>query len=168
MGVIRGRVWKFGDDIDTDIICPGAYIHLPASEILPFAFKAIRPNFYKVVQKGDVIVAGKNFGIGSSRECAAAVLKEMGISACVVDSVGRIFFRNCIALGIPVIVYKGISKYFEEGDLMEIDLETGRITNVSTGAEVKVAPLPRTLIEILRSGGIRPLIKKILEEKKKN
>ncbi|RLI77871.1 3-isopropylmalate dehydratase small subunit [Archaeoglobales archaeon] len=161
---VEGRVWKFGDNIDTDIICPGSYMHLPAKDILPFAFKAVRPGFYSAVQEGDVIVAGKNFGIGSSRECAAAVLKEMGIGACVVDSVGRIFFRNCIALGIPVIVHKNISKHFNEGDHIKIDLETGKVTNTSMGIELEVSPLPQSLIQIVRSGGLRPLIRKILEK----
>jgi len=163
--VVEGKVWKFGDDIDTDIICPGSYMHLPAKHILPHAFKAVRPNFYTVVQAGDIIVAGRNFGVGSSREGAAAVLKEMGIGACVVDSIGRIFFRNCIALGIPVIVQQNISLHFNEGDRAKIDLLTGKIINASTGEELNVPPLPESIIQIIKGGGLRPLIRKLIKEK---
>lgn len=163
--IIEGKVWKFGDNIDTDIICPGSYMHLPPKEILPHAFKAIRPNFYTVVQAGDIIVAGRNFGVGSSREAAAAVLKEMGISACVVDSTGRIFFRNCIALGMPVIVQKNISKHFNEGDHIQIDLLAQKIINFSTGEELRMYPLPQSIIQIIQSGGLRHLIREILKNK---
>jgi len=163
---IEGRVWKFGDDVDTDIICPSSKMHLPAKEILPFAFKAVRPGFYSRVQEGDVLVAGKNFGAGSSREGAAAVLKEMGISACVVDSVGRIFFRNCIALNIPVVVQQNISKHLNEGDHIRLDLLGGKISDISTGEELDVHPLPKSLIQILQAGGLSPLIRKVLKEKR--
>lgn len=163
--LIEGRVWKFGDNISTDVICPSSYMHLPAKDILPFAFKAIRPGFHSIVQEGDVIVAGRKFGIGSSRECAAAVLKKMRISACVTESVGRIFFRNCIALGIPVLVQENISEHFSEGDRIKLDLLSGKIYNISTGKELNVPPLPESLIQIVQAGGLRPLIRKILKEK---
>lgn len=162
--VIKGKIWKFGDNIDTDIICPAAYMHLSAKDILPQAFKAVRPNFYTIVQNGDIIVAGRNFGAGSSREGAVAILKEMGIGACIVDSVGRIFFRSCMALGIPVIVRQNISKYFNEGDYVKIDLPAGKIINVSKGEELTVPPIPKSFIQVIQSGGLRPLIRKILKE----
>jgi len=161
--IIKGKVWKFGDNVDTDVICPGSYIHLPASEIMPHAFEAIRPGFHKLVDEGDVIVGGKGFGIGSSRECAVAVLKEMGISACIVESAGRIFFRNCIALGIPIIVQKGISKHFNEGDIVEIRLDEGKIINLVTNTTLKFPPFPPMILHIIQNGGLRPIIRRIIQ-----
>jgi 3-isopropylmalate dehydratase small subunit len=165
MSIIQGRVRKFGDDIDTDTIAPGPSLHLPLEEMKKHAFAPIRPDFHETVRAGDVIVAGKNFGCGSSREQATAVVREMGIRTIVCESMARIYFRNAIALGLYPILSKGVSHLFEEGDEVAIDLETGRIVNPVTGKASGFEPLSGTPKEIFDGGGIRPVLKKILGAK---
>jgi len=158
--VIKGRVWKFGDKIDTDVITPTKYMDLPMEELKKHALEPIRPNFHQQIKPGDVIVAGKNFGCGSSRESAAAVLKALEIGAVVAESFGRIFFRNAIANGIPVITCPQVSQSFKDGDDLELDLENAVVKNMSTGETKKVNRLSDKVISILQAGGIVPLLEK--------
>ena len=162
MTIIKGRVRKFGTDVDTDSIAPGPTLHLPMDELKMHAFAPISAGFYKTVRAGDVIVAGRNFGCGSSREQATAVIKELGIITILCDSMARIFFRNSIALGMHPIISEGVSRLFEEGDEAAIDLEKGRIINVTTGNASHFEPLSGTPKRIVEGGGILPLLKKIL------
>jgi 3-isopropylmalate dehydratase small subunit len=163
MANIRGRVRKFGDNIDTDAIAPGPFLTLPMEEMKKHTFEPIHPDFYKTVENGDIIVAGNNFGCGSSREQATSVVKELGFRYVVCESMGRIYFRNCIALGVYPVMSKGSSSIFDEGDEIEIDLEKGEIRNARTGESATFEPLSGTPKEILDSGGIISLIKKITE-----
>jgi len=149
---VKGRVRKFGDNIDTDVIAPGPFLQLPIEEMKKYTFSPIQPDFYKTVQEGDLIVAGNNFGCGSSREQATSVVKALGIRFIVSESIARIFFRNCIGLGIYPIISKGVSKIFEEGDEIEIDFTTGEIKNLKTGKKTSFEPLTGTPLEILESG----------------
>ena len=120
--LIKGRVVKFGDQVNTDVMAPGRW-HRQGMDILRLhTMEAIRPDFYKQVRPGDVLVAGKNFGCGSHRESATAIMKVLGISAIVADSIARLYYRNCIALGIPVFGIRGISTIFAEGDEIEISI----------------------------------------------
>jgi 3-isopropylmalate/(R)-2-methylmalate dehydratase small subunit len=156
MSVIRGRVWKFGDGIDTDIIIPARHLVLPLAEMKEKAMEPLRPTFPSEVRPGDVIVAGRNFGCGSSREQAPAVLKELGIGAIVAVSFARIFFRNAINLGIPVVECADLHEKVHEGDTIEIELSTGRIGVPGRGVECAGTKLPDFLLEIIKDGGLIP------------
>ena len=123
MSTIKGRVRKFGDNIDTDTVAPGPSLQLPAEEMKKHAFGPAVPDFWKTVAPGDVIVGGNNFGCGSSREQATQVVKDLGFRFVVADSIARIFYRNCIALGLYPIAASGVAGLFKEGDEIEIDLE---------------------------------------------
>jgi 3-isopropylmalate dehydratase small subunit len=164
MDTIRGRARKFGDNIDTDTITPGAILQLPIDEIAKHAFEPITPAFYQTVKKGDIIVAGTNYGCGSSREHATEVIKELGIGFIVCESMARIYFRNCIALGVYPVLAKGVSSIVNEGDEIEIDLHNGVVKNVKTGKTASFKPLTGTPKQILDGGGILPFLKKITEE----
>ncbi len=162
MEVIRGRVWKFGDDINTDVIIPFKYKArtLDPRELAEHVMEGIDPNFSKKVKPGDIIVAGKNFGCGSSREQAPIALKAAGIAAIVAESFARIFFRNAINIGLPVLEVKGISKQVDEGDVLEIHLSKGIVKNLSKGLEFRAASMPEIIMEILKEGGLVNYLKK--------
>jgi 3-isopropylmalate/(R)-2-methylmalate dehydratase small subunit len=162
MEAIRGRVRKFGDNVDTDIITPAAILHLPLDEIRKHAFEPLFPGFYKTVREGDIIVGGSNFGCGSSREHATQVIKEMGIRYIACESMARIYMRNCVALGIYPILAKGVSALFDEGDAIEIDFEQAEARNPKTGRSIVFKPLKGSPKEIFEGGGILPLLKKII------
>ncbi len=164
MEKIKGRVRKFGDNIDTDTITPGTTLQLPVEEMKKHTFSPIHPGFYKTVKEGDMIVAGNNFGCGSSREQATMVVKEMGFRFVVCESMARIYLRNCIGLGVYPILCKGVSRMFEEGDEIEIDVERGELKNPRTGKTASFEPLSGTPLRILNAGGIIPILKKITEE----
>ncbi|MBW1996982.1 MAG: 3-isopropylmalate dehydratase [Deltaproteobacteria bacterium] len=159
--MIRGRVRKFGDNVDTDTITPGSLLHLSIEELKNHTFGPIYPGFHKTVREGDMIVAGANFGCGSSREQATAVIKELGIRYIVCESMARIYFRNCIALGLYPIMAPGVAGLFKEGDDIQLDLEKGEIKNPATGEKVPFEPLSGTPREISEGGGIIPVLKRI-------
>jgi 3-isopropylmalate/(R)-2-methylmalate dehydratase small subunit len=151
---IVGKAWKFGDGIDTDIIIPARYLILPLEEMKEKTTEPLRSGFAAEFEPGGLIVAGKNFGCGSSREQAPAVLKALGVSAIVADSFARIFFRNAINLGVPLVECPGISRQIEEGDTVEVDLSEGKIRVIGQGAEFVGSVLPDFLLEILEDGGL--------------
>jgi 3-isopropylmalate dehydratase small subunit len=157
----RGRVAaKLGDNIDTDIIYPGRYLNITDRERTPehlfeLAFPEIRGN----IQPGDIIVAGKNFGCGSSREQATAAIKYAGVGGVIAASFARIFFRNSINLGLPVIVSPDAAALLEAGDNLSIDLIGGRIVNVDTNESYAAAPLDPRAAELLAAGGLIPYLK---------
>ena len=163
MGKVQGRVRKFGDNIDTDTITPGSLLHLSLEELKDHAFEPISPGFARTVREGDIIVGGNNFGCGSSREQATSVVRDLGIHYIACESMARIYFRNCIALGVYPIIAKGVAELFQEGDGIEIDLEAGRIMNAGTGRSTSFEPLSGTPWEILNGGGILPVLKRITE-----
>jgi len=156
MTVISGRVWKFGDAIDTDVIIPARHLVLPLEEMKHKAMEPLRPAFASEVSSGDVIIAGRNFGCGSSREQAPAVLKELGLGAVVAVRFARIFFRNAINLGIPVIECEEIHEQVQEGDRVEIDLSSGKIRIPDRGLEFSGSRLPDFLLEVIDDGGLIP------------
>lgn len=159
--MIRGRVWKFGDNISTDHIAPGRYFHLRNNleELAKHVLEDAMEDFAKKVQKGDIIVAGKNFGLGSSREHAARIIKIAGVSCVVAKSFARIFYRNAINVGLPVIELKEVDE-INQGDELEIDLENGVLKNLTTGKEYRFTPIPKFLLEILKEDGIVSYLKK--------
>ncbi|RLF07916.1 MAG: 3-isopropylmalate dehydratase [Thermoprotei archaeon] len=160
--MIKGRVWKFGDNIDTDVIIPFKYKArtLDPKELAQHVMEGIDPDFARKVKPGDIIVAGKNFGCGSSREQAPLAIKAAGIAAIVAESFARIFFRNAINIGLPVLEVKGISEKTDEGDLLEIDLLQGTVKNLTKNMAFKAAPLPDMIMEILKEGGLVNYLKK--------
>ena len=162
--VMKGKAWKFGNNIDTDQIYPGIYVELTDMEdIKKHALSgSAEPKFADEVQPGDIVVAGTNFGCGSSREHAAMTLKGAGVGAVLAESFGRIFFRNAINLGLPVIVCPGISKCAQKGDEIRIDIETGEVTDVTRGKVLKTTPFSPYVLNILESGGIKNMIRKSL------
>ncbi len=161
---IRGRAWKFGDSIDTDVILPGKYLTLTEpKELAQHAMEGIDSEFSRRVQPGDVIVAGRNFGCGSSREHAPLALKHAGVGAVVAKSFARIFFRNAVNIGLPVVICPEAYEAVEQGDQLEVDLEGGVLRDLTKGVELKFTPLPSFLLEILSSGGLIPYLKSKLE-----
>jgi len=154
MKTIQGKIWKFGDGIDTDIIIPARYLVLPLDEMKEKAMEPIRPRFAADFERGGVIVAGKNFGCGSSREQAPAVLKALGVAAIVADSFARIFYRNAINLGMPLVECAGFSQGVKEGDKVEIDLSAGKIRLPEQRTEFSGSKLPDFLLEIIEDGGL--------------
>jgi 3-isopropylmalate/(R)-2-methylmalate dehydratase small subunit len=156
MSVINGKVWKFGDGIDTDIIIPARYLVLPLEEMKAKAMEPIDPDFPGKVNQGDVIVAGRNFGCGSSREQAPAVLRALGIRAIVAVSFARIFFRNAVNLGLPVIECQTVYEHVQEGDTVEIWPSSGKILIPKKAMEFSGSKLPDFLLEIIYDGGLIP------------
>lgn len=159
--VLKGKAFVYGANIDTDQIYPGRFLDLTEpDQIGKHALEGADPNFVKEVQPGDLIVASTNFGCGSSREHAAITLKSAGVGAILADSFGRIFYRNVINLGVPLIVCPGISKIVKRGDILTVDMTTGKVLNETTGASGEAQPLSEYVLNILESGGIKPMIKK--------
>jgi 3-isopropylmalate/(R)-2-methylmalate dehydratase small subunit len=160
-GVITGRAFVYGANIDTDQIYPGGYLDLTDPELVgQHAMERVDPDFVKEVKPGDMIVAGANFGCGSSREHAAVTLKASGIAAVLAESFARIFYRNAINLGLPLLVCPGIVNLVKRGDLLSVDMAAGTLINQSTGASVKAQPLSAYVMAILESGGVKPMIRK--------
>ena len=157
---IRGRAFVFGPNIDTDQIYPGRYLELTdPADVGKHAMEGADPSFAKEFKPGDIIVAATNFGCGSSREHAAVTLKAVEAGVIVAESFGRIFYRNAVNLGIPVLVCPGIRKIVNKGDILQVDLETGRLTNETAGISAQAQPLSEYVMKILESGGIKPLIR---------
>ncbi len=156
--VIKGKVWKFGDDINTDYMAPGFLKNQPW-ELLRKGILHIHPGFTADFQPGDVIVAGENFGCGSSRETAPANLKRLEVGCVVAESFGRIFLRNSIAIAFPVLICKGISAAFDEGDRLELDFDQSIVRNLARGKEIRGTPLPPELVRIVAAGGMMQLLK---------
>jgi 3-isopropylmalate/(R)-2-methylmalate dehydratase small subunit len=143
---VRGRAWVFGDNIDTDIIAPGNTISFglgdsaEEDDVKRNAFKAVRPRFYEDVREGDVLVAGRNFGLGSHREPANRALYTLGFRAVIVESVARLFFRNSVAIGFHVLEMPGITTRVTEGDELDIDFTAAKLRNLTRGTETSFEP----------------------------
>ncbi|MFW6158730.1 MAG: 3-isopropylmalate dehydratase small subunit [Planctomycetota bacterium] len=157
---MTGKAWKFGDDISTDLICPGRYFHLRSDlpELAKHVLEDADPEFAGKMNPGDFIVAGRNFGLGSSREHAPTIIKLAGVRAVIAKSFARIFFRNCINVGLPAVELD--TDPIEQGDELEIDLAAGVLTNESRGQRLEFASLPPVMRRILEDGGLAEHIKK--------
>jgi 3-isopropylmalate/(R)-2-methylmalate dehydratase small subunit len=162
----KGRIWKYGDDVNTDVIFPGKYTYslLEPEEMAKHALEDLDPDFARKVNPGDVIVAGRNFGCGSSREQAATCLKYVGIQAVIARSFARIFFRNAINQGLPVLQSGEAVDSIETGEEIEIDFVSG---NIKTEKGVfAFSPFPESVLGILNEGGLIPYTRKKLKGKK--
>lgn len=154
----RGRVWKFGDGISTDHIISARYLDTTDAQVFAaHAMEAVDPDFPKKVKEGDIIVAGGNFGCGSSREQAPMAFQTLGIQAVVAESIARIFFRNSINIGLPAVECPGIAKAVSEGDTIQVDLERGVVA--TPVGELPAATYPPRVMEILRAGGLIPMLR---------
>jgi len=158
--VLRGRAFKFGDSISTDHVISGRYAHLRSNlvELAKHVLEDADPTFVSRVKPGDFIVAGSNFGLGSSREHAPLVIKMAGVSAILAKSVARIFFRNAINLGLPVLMCD--TDKMNDGDELEINLEGGKVKDLTNGSELTLGKIPEVMLRILAEGGLIPYIQK--------
>jgi 3-isopropylmalate/(R)-2-methylmalate dehydratase small subunit len=158
--VLKGKAFKFGDSISTDHIIPGRYAHLRSNlpELARHVLEDADPTFISRVKEGDFVVAGSNFGLGSSREHAPLVIKMAGVSAILAKSVARIFFRNAINLGLPVLICD--TDGINDGDELEIDLAVGTVKDITNGKQFTFGKIPQVMLRILGEGGLIPYIQK--------
>ncbi len=156
---MTGRAWKFGDNISTDLIAAGRYYHLRSNlpELAKHVLEDARPEFASQVKAGDFVVGGRNFGKGSSREYAPVIIKLAGARAVLAKSFARIFYRNCVNIGLPAVVVD--TDRIDEGDDLDIDLEGGVVRDRTKGIELKFPPLPAVMARILEEGGLVAYIK---------
>jgi 3-isopropylmalate/(R)-2-methylmalate dehydratase small subunit len=158
--MLKGKAFKFGDNISTDLIVPGRLVHLRSNlpELAKHVLEDADPTFSSRVKPGDFVVGGSNFGLGSSREHAPLVIKMAGVSAILSKSVARIFFRNAINQGVPVLVCD--TSKIEDGDELEVDLEAGTVKDLTSGETLTFGKIPPVMLRILNEGGLLPYIKK--------
>ncbi|WP_366922044.1 3-isopropylmalate dehydratase small subunit [Metallumcola ferriviriculae] len=155
MKQFKGRVWKLGDNISTDLLMPAIsmYGKVPREEIKGYCLKTTKPEFAREVKSGDIIIAGKNFGCGSSRP-ASRNLMELGVGSVVAESCSAIFFRNSIAMGFPIIISPGVTDIFNDGETAEVRIETGEVINITTGQRVNAEAYSEFLRQIIAYGGM--------------
>lgn len=165
---IKGKVWIFGRNVNTDLIFPKTWFRptYEPGEMASHLMVGIDEDFPKKVQRGDIIVGGQNFGCGSSREEAAAAMKEAGIGAVVAPSFGRLFTRNCINVGLPVIVSPAIDEKVQFGDTIEIDLARGFIRNLRSKYEARLPPMAPESLTLIQDGGIANYTRRVLEQRR--
>ncbi len=153
--ILQGRIWKLGDNIDTDVIIPATYLNSTDPDFLArHCLEPILPGFADKVQPGDILVAGRNFGGGSSREHAPLALKACRLAAVVAESFARIFFRNAVNIGLPVIEAVGLTGQVRTGDLIRINLDVGQITLLRTGVIVRSRPMADFMSDLMKAGGL--------------
>jgi 3-isopropylmalate/(R)-2-methylmalate dehydratase small subunit len=158
-----GRAWVLGDDIDTDVLAPGLYMKSPLAELASHCLETVEPLFAATVKPGDVIVAGRNFGMGSSREQAAEALKHLGIAAVVARSFAGIFYRNAINLGLPAVTCDRAGE-ISDGDRVTVDPEAGRIDDHTSATVIPCEVIPDHLMAMIRDGGLVPHLEKRLQQ----
>jgi 3-isopropylmalate/(R)-2-methylmalate dehydratase small subunit len=158
--LLEGKAWKFGDGISTDHIQPGRYFHLRGNlpELAKHVLEGARENFPTLFSQGDFVVGGRNFGLGSSREHAPTIIKVAGLNAVLAKSFARIFFRNAINVGLPLVICD--TDRIQEGDQLEVNLKAGKVYNRTQATEISFTPLPPFMIDILDAGGLFPFIQK--------
>lgn len=152
---VKGKVIKYGDNVDTDVIIPARYLNTTdKAELASHCMEDIDKNFIKKVSKDDIMVAGKNFGCGSSREHAPIAIKESGISLIIAKSFARIFYRNSINIGLPIVECEQAAEEINEGDMVEMDFDSGIIKNITQNKEYKVNPFPPFIQKLIKAGGL--------------
>jgi 3-isopropylmalate/(R)-2-methylmalate dehydratase small subunit len=162
---IEGRAWTYGDNVDTDVIIPARYLNVStAEELAQHCMEDLDPTFHEQVKPGDIILAGRNFGCGSSREHAPLALKGAGVGAVVAESFARIFFRNAINIGLPILTCPEAVAGTEAGQRLEIELESGHIRNMDTGETFQAEPFPAFMLDLIQAGGLVAYTKQQLKE----
>lgn len=160
MTALRGRVWTFGRDIDTDLIIPARYLNMKtAAELAQHVMEDADPTFPGKVQLGDIVVAHENFGCGSSREHAPIALKGAGVSVVIAKSFARIFYRNAFNTGLPILVAPEAVDGIKEGDELTVELAAGEIVDLTTGITYRAQPLPAFMRELVAAGGLLPYLR---------
>ncbi|SES96380.1 3-isopropylmalate dehydratase, small subunit [Methanococcoides vulcani] len=160
---MKGRVWKFGDDVDTDAVIPGRYLVMNTpEELAPYTFIGVRPDFAENVKENDIVVAGNNFGCGSSREHAPIALKGTKVGCVIAKSFARIFFRNAINIGVALLECPDTDK-IDDGDEISVDFESGTIENLTKGEKYQATPLPDFVRGIVDAGGLKEYTRKIID-----
>jgi 3-isopropylmalate/(R)-2-methylmalate dehydratase small subunit len=168
MNRYHGRVWKFGDNVDTDAILPAAYLNrIKPDELAGYCFETFNPEFCRGAKKGDLIVAGENFGCGSSREHAPIAIKGKGISVVIAASFARIFFRNAFNVGLAVLESPEAASSAQEGDNLSVDFDAGQIRNETRGETYHFEPIPENMRRILDDGGLIPHLSSLIHAKEK-
>jgi len=165
---LKGKAWKFGDDVDTDVIIPARYLNTSdPQELARHCMEDVDPEFVRKIASGDIIVAGKNFGCGSSREHAPIAIKHADLSAVIAGSFARIFYRNSFNMGLPILESEAAAIHIQTGDELEVDLDSGAIVNLTQGQSYRAEPIPEFMQTLLKSGGLMPYVqrKAKLEEK---
>lgn len=152
---VSGRVWVFGDSLNTDAMYPAFAMKMDVPEASKHVFYEVRPGWTEQVRQGDIVIAGRNFGVGSSRP-VAALFRHLGVAALIAEEFNSLFLRNAINAGLPALTVPGATEHFGDGDLGSFDLATGRYRNDTSGAEGQAPPLPELVLEILASGGVLP------------
>ena len=160
------KAWVFGDNIDTDVIAPGRYMKFGIEKIAQHCLEAVNPDFSRQVTKGDIIVAGRNFGCGSSREQAPAALKHLGVAALVAESFAGLFYRNALNRGLPALACSG-AKRIRNGDRISIDYARNEVFDVTSDERIPFEPIPAHLMEMVRDGGLLPHLEKRLARKER-
>ncbi len=169
MALLAGRAHKYGDNVDTDVIIPARYCtSFKVEDLAPHALEDLDPGFVKKCRKGDFIVAGRNFGCGSSREVAPMAIRGAGVACVVAASFARIFYRNAINIGLPILECPAAAEAIRDGDELEIDLGAGAIRDRTGTREFRAAPFPEVMQEIIRVGGMEAYVRRRLEEARKH
>jgi 3-isopropylmalate/(R)-2-methylmalate dehydratase small subunit len=160
---MSGTVWKYGDNVDTDVIIPARYLNVSSpDELALHCMEDVSPEFAGSVQSGDIIVAGENFGCGSSREHAPLAIKASGVACVIASSFARIFYRNAINTGLPILECSDVVQDTEQGDELQVDLEAGTMTNLRTKRTYQTSPFPPFIMDIMESGGLIPFTRQRL------
>jgi 3-isopropylmalate/(R)-2-methylmalate dehydratase small subunit len=157
--MIRAKLWKFGDDINTDLMLPGAVMMKSEAEQARAVFAANRPGWIDEMKKGDALVAGRNFGMGSNRP-ASRSLRNIGLSFLMAESINGLFFRNSVNFGFLALECPGCAQAFQEGDIAVLDLEAWTVKNERTGAMLKPLPIPKRLLDLMQGSGIYPVLER--------
>ena len=157
--MITAKLWKFGDDINTDLMLPGAVMVKPEAEQARAVFAANRPGWIDEMKRGDAIVAGRNFGMGSNRP-ASRSLRNIGVSFLIAESINGLFFRNAVNYGLLACECAGVSAAFDEGDTADLDIDTWRARNPRTGQTLAVSPVPKQLLAMMLGGGVYPVLER--------
>lgn len=157
--IFEGNCWKFGHNIPTDEITPTHVVWKSFSEMAKHVFESLNPEFPQRVQKGDIIVAGRNFGCSSGRAIAAKAIKATGVGAVLAETFSRTFYRNGHEVGLPILEVPGIHEFVQTGDRLRVDIANGTVSNLTSGKSMKGSPASEFLLEMLRAGGLIPFLK---------
>ena len=157
--IFEGNCWKFGHNVPTDEITPTAVVWKSFSEMAKHVLESLNPEFPVKVQRGDIIVAGRNFGCSSGRAIAPKAIKATGVSAVLAEGFSRTFYRNSHEVGLPILEVKGIHDFIQTGDHVRVDIANGTVVNITSGQSLKGSPAPDFLLEMLRAGGLIPFLK---------
>ncbi len=155
--MMAGRVWKFGDDINTDLMMPGPALYLPEEQRVRYVFQANRPGWVDLVKPGDFIIGGRKYGVGSSRP-AALSLRNLNIGCLIAESINGLFFRNCVNFGLLALECPGVHDAFEEGQTAEVSTQDFTVRNVQTGVILHANRVPKQLVDLMVGGGVFPLL----------